>query len=299
MTEEPLLSPTPGESAPATSRSAPGKGFLAASGSVVFPGIGQWIAGYPRRGVIWFGLMAAGLVTLGVSLAFVPTIVVAWVLTVVCTAFFAIVAADAFACGRDSARRLLGSSAARHVAGVGLLVLAAGTWFGIAKIGSAALRAAGVRYRPITTIAMRPTLLPGDLVIARRVPNLRRWDIVIFRPPGRTDIFTQRIAGLPGEKVEIVGGQLRINDTPVPPPPGVDAYTSHTEFGPQTGCEGHPIRLGPGEYFLLGDNSAVAYDSRSFPDAAPGHPVGVVPRESILGRVIAIDWPPRRMHEFK
>lgn len=299
MEEQPLPPSAPDEPTPAKSQSAPGKEFLAACGSVVFPGIGQWIAGYPRRGVIWCCLMIAGLVVLGVSLAYVPTIIVAWVLTVVCTGIFAIAAADAFACGRDSARRLLGSAGLRYVAGVGLLVLAAGVWLGIAKIGSAVLRAAGIRYRPITTIAMRPTLRPGDLVIARRVPNLRRWDIVIYHPPGRTDVFTQRIAGLPGEKIEIVGDQLRINDAPVPPPPGVEAYTSHTEFGPQTGCEGHPIRLGPDEYFLLGDNSAVAYDSRSFPDAAPGHPVGVVPRESILGRVIAIDWPPRRMHEFK
>ena len=298
MEEEPRSTPARGESSPASSEANAGKGFLAACGSVVFPGVGQWIVGRPRRGIVWFCAMAAGLLALGMSLAFAPRIIVAWVLTVVCTAIFAIAAADAFACGRGSSRRLLGSVVRRYVAGV-LLLVAACTWVGIEKIGSAALRAAGVQYRAITTVAMQPTLQPGDRVIARRAADLRRGDIVVFHPPGRQDVFTQRIAGLPGEKVEIVGGELRINNAPVAPPPGVGGYTSHTDFGPQTGCEGHPIRLGPDEYFLLGDHSAVAFDSRSFPDAAAGHQVGAVPREAVLGRVLAIDWPPGRMHEFK
>lgn len=299
MEEQPFSFPAQSESEPPARPSGAGKGFLGACGSVLFPGIGHWIAGRRRRGVIWFAAMAVGLVALGASIGFVPTILAAWVLTVVCTAIFAIAAADAFVCGRDPGRRLIGRAAPRYTAGIGLLLLAVATWAGIAKIGSAALRAAGVRYLAITTQAMRPTLQPGDRVIARRVPDVHRWDIVIFHPPGRQDVFTQRIAGLPGEKVEIVGNELRINDAPVPPPPGIGPYTGHTSYGPQTGCEGHPIRLASGEYFLLGDNSPVAYDSRSFPDAAPGHQVGAVPRESILGRVTAVDWPPKRMREFK
>jgi signal peptidase I len=282
----------------ATRPAEAGKGFLAACGSIAFAGIGQWIAGRPRRGVTWFCIMAVGLLALVVSIAFVPTIAVAWALTVVCAVVFATSVADALTCGRHSRRRLLGSAGPRYAAGIVLLILAAGVWFGMETAGSAALRAAGVRYLAITTRAMLPTLHPGDRVIARHVRDLHRWDVVIFHPPGRTDIFTQRIAGLPGEKVEIVDDQLHINDAPVQPPPGVGPYTSRTSFGPQTGCAGHPVRLGPGEYFLLGDNSPIAYDSRSFPDAAPGHQVGVVPQESILGRVIAIDWPPRRMRQF-
>lgn len=274
------------------------KAFLAACGSVAFPGIGQWIAGRAGRGARWFGAMVAAVVAVGVSIAFGPTIIAAWVLTVIATAIFALAVADAFACGRRSAGPMLGSAAARRAAGVALLVLAIGVWAGIATGGSAALRGLGVRYASITTKAMLPTLRPGDRVIARRTWTLRRWDVVIFHPPGRTDVFTQRIAGLPGEKVEIAGDALRINDAPVQPPAGAGPYTSRTSFGPQTGCAGHPIRLGPGEYFLLGDNSAIAYDSRSFPDAAPGHQVGVVPRESILGRLMGIDWPPGRMRAF-
>jgi signal peptidase I len=299
MTQEPPLSPTPPAAPdPANPQAAAGKGFLGACGSILFPGVGQWIAGRRRRGGAWFGAMVVGLVALTVSIAFAPMILAGWALTVACAAVFAMAVADAFICGRGSARRMLRSAGQRSAAGIVLLALAAGTWMGIAKAGSAVLGAAGVRYVAITTRAMRPTLHPGDRVIARRVSNLRRWDIVIFRPPGRTDVFTQRIAGLPGEKIEIIHDQLQINDAVTSPPPGVGPYTSHTAYGPQTGCADHPIRLGPGEYFLLGDNSPVAYDSRSFPDAEPGHQVGAVPRQSILGRVIAIDWPPGRMRQI-
>jgi signal peptidase I len=299
MKDDPIAPATEAQSRAEISRITAGKAFLAACGSVAFPGIGQWIAGYAGRGARWFGAMAAAVIAVGVSIAFGPTIIVAWVLTVVATGIFAIAVADAFACGRRSDRRMLGSVRARQVAGVALLVIAVGVWAGIATGGSAALRALGVRYVGITTKAMLPTLRPGDRIIARRTPTLRRWDVVIFHPPGRTDLFTQRIAGLPGEKVEIVDNVLRINDAPVQPPTGAGPYTSQTSFGPQTGCAGHPIRLGPNEYFLLGDNSAIAYDSRSFPDAAPGHQVGAVPRESILGRAMGIDWPPGRMRAFR
>ena len=297
MEEQPTSASTPWDQ-PARP-AIPGKGFLAACGSAVFPGVGQWLAGDRPRGIAWACAMAAALVALWLAIAFVPWIMAAWALTIVCTAIFALSAANAFLRGQASVRPLLASPGRRYAAGVLLLGIALGLWAGVGELSAITLRAAGVRYLAITTQAMRPTLHPGDRVIARRVPNLRRWDIVTFRPPGRTDVFTQRIAGLPGEKVEIVDDQLRINDAAVSPPPGVGPYTSRTSYGPQTGCAGHPIRLGPGEYFLLGDNSAFAYDSRSFPDAAPNHQVGAIPRESILERVIAIDWPPGRMHEFK
>jgi signal peptidase I len=184
----------------------------------------------------------------------------------------------------------------RYVAGGCLLLMTLLLLVGMARIVPIGLAAAGVRSVDIGTIAMRPTLAPGDSVVAHRNKTLHLWDIVIFHPPGRQDIFTQRIAGLPGEKVEIVGGQLRINDVPATPPPGVGPYAGHVNFGPQTGCEGKPILLGPGEYFVLCDNPVSTYDSRSFPVTAEGHQVGAVPLEAILGRVTAVVSPFRFRH---
>ena len=42
-----------------------------------------------------------------------------------------------------------------------------------------------------------------------------RGDIVIVTPPGRTDDYIKRVIGLPGDKIELVAGQLFINDRAV------------------------------------------------------------------------------------
>jgi signal peptidase I len=103
---------------------------------------------------------------------------------------------------------------------------------------------------------------------------------------------------LPGEKIEIVAGRLLVNDVALSPPVAIGPYTVPS-YGPQTASQGHPIRLGADEYFLLGDNSPQAYDSRCWADAAPGHQLGAVPRASIVGRVTAICFPLKRMHQFQ
>jgi hypothetical protein len=55
-------------------------------------------------------------------------------------------------------------------------------------------------------------------------------------------------------------------------------YSEKGDFGVRS-----PVSLGPNEYFLLGDNSLVSQDSRVF---------GPVHADELLGRPVAVVWPP-------
>jgi signal peptidase I len=55
--------------------------------------------------------------------------------------------------------------------------------------------------------------------------------------------------------------------------------------GLAAGSTPRPLTLPAGEFFVLGDNRGVSIDSRAF---------GLVPRDRILGRVMARYWPPGR-----
>jgi signal peptidase I len=120
-------------------------------------------------------------------------------------------------------------------------------------------------------------LLPGDPLADRPYylfHQPQRGEIVIFHFPTdpRRD-FVKRIAGLPGETVEIRQGVLYINGNPIAEPYLTNNGTS--SFPPTTVPEGH--------YFVLGDNRSNSSDSRTW---------GVVPWRNIVGQAWLIYWPP-------
>jgi signal peptidase I len=147
-------------------------------------------------------------------------------------------------------------------------------------------------YR-IPASGMDPTVHLGDHVVASRFayrwPTGRhrgspsRWDMVTFR--AGSDSFMQRVAALPGETVVIRGKQLFVDGRAIADPfaaqsdsrvyPNSPAlpqpYRNRDWFG--------PLKLGPGRYFLLGDNRDRSFDSRYR---------GPIEEGQIIGRVIYV-----------
>jgi signal peptidase I len=108
---------------------------------------------------------------------------------------------------------------------------------------------------------------------------IHRGEVVVFNSlttPG--EALIKRVIGLPGDTVELRDGAVFVNGARVAEP-----YV----HGQSTACHNacSPVRLGAGQYFMMGDNREVSLDSRSF---------GPVPAEKIVGTVLVRLWPPEK-----
>jgi len=145
--------------------------------------------------------------------------------------------------------------------------------------------------RWIPSESMVPTLKVNDKLIVDKLSydftNPQRGDIVVFSPtdnikkenPNLKDALIKRIIGLPGDKVEVKGERVYINDRPLQEKYIEDS--PHYQFG--------PVTVPPNSYLVLGDNRNDSWDS---------HYWGFVPRHLIIGRAIIRFWPPNRVGEL-
>ena len=153
----------------------------------------------------------------------------------------------------------------------------------------------------IPTGSMRPTLIEGDRILVDKViygiripftawqlPRIRspqRGDIVVFRSiedPSRD--FIKRLAAVGGDTVEIKDLRVWINGRPLNDPP-VFRQMAYYNRGTYADA-GQPLKVPPGRYFFLGDNSASSRDSRYW---------GLLPDSKVIGRAFVIYWPPKRI----
>ena len=136
-----------------------------------------------------------------------------------------------------------------------------------------------------------------------------RGDVIVFRKPTDTDTdYIKRLIGLPGDRIQMRGGVLHINDAPVPrreaePFVATDGFgrpfrvrhyvqtlpngVEHSVLEMQ-GDRGHMdntrvYRVPEGHYFLMGDNRDNSVDSRD-------RSVGMVPRANLIGRADILFW---------
>jgi signal peptidase I len=162
--------------------------------------------------------------------------------------------------------------------------------------------------------------------------EIRRGDIIVFKYPGNKhdpagDIqpnnipfktnYVKRVIGLPGDKIEIRGLQVYVNNQPLPeqwvaginedekaplkveqplPPkkPG-ESYTVYyypkTIEAAQSGIPRHqeslhyavdgPVTVPEDSYFVMGDNRDNSTDGRAW---------GFVPRDLVIGRAMFVYW---------
>ncbi len=119
--------------------------------------------------------------------------------------------------------------------------------------------------------SMAPSINNGNVVLVNRLYKsflpLERRDIIVFYLSGQESI--RRIYGLPGETITISKGNLFVDDVLIDDFDLKNSLSSNIDQN---------VKLGPDEYYVLGDNLDSSNDSR-FSD------VGNVKRENIKGKV--------------
>jgi signal peptidase I len=164
-------------------------------------------------------------------------------------------------------------------------------------------------YR-IPSGSMEPTLTIGQRILANRMINHPSvGDVVVFHPPAGADpddaqcgnpnqgtghsqacdkgtaaessqTFIKRVVAGPGDTIYIKNGHVWRN--------GVrekDSYIYQCGTGPDCNFR-TPIKIPPGDYFMMGDNRGESDDSRFW---------GPVPDKWVIGVAFFTYWPPDRI----
>jgi len=163
----------------------------------------------------------------------------------------------------------------------------------------------------IPSVSMDPTLKVGDRVLVNKLTyrfhEPGRGDVIVFQDPNAPPIhrnpvsafahwvtdglglttspdkdFIKRVIGLPGETVEIKGGKVYINGSPLGPEPYLSPILD------SGCCAGRTWHVPQGELFVMGDNRTDSNDSRGT--------LGFIPLNKVVGRAFVIIWPPSRIH---
>jgi signal peptidase I len=183
--------------------------------------------------------------------------------------------------------------------------------FGVALILAIVLRTFFIQAYKIPSGSMERTLLIGDHIIVNkldygfRLPDslfgltpfsseipygkylfsiepVHRGDVVVFVfPEDQTKDFIKRVVGIPGDTIEVKSGLLYLNGVRAPDP-HAQFDKSAAERQPGSQADFMPLlKLGPDQYFMMGDNRDHSYDSRFW---------GPITRDAIEGRAMFIYW---------
>ena len=147
-----------------------------------------------------------------------------------------------------------------------------------------------VQYTPIHGPSMEPGLQSEQGVIVNQLAYFfgapQRGDVIVFHPPiSPSEEYIKRIIAIPGDTIALTDTSVTVNGVDLKEP-----YVNPADTGPnENGQVIPPTKLGPGEYWVMGDNRGDSIDSRAF---------GAVPRQNIVGKAEMVVWPLTAIHRI-
>ncbi len=151
----------------------------------------------------------------------------------------------------------------------------------IVALGLLVMSLGACRESKIDTGSMEPSIKKGEDVTINFMAYVSsqpaRWDVVAYKNEhtnGHT--WCHRLVGLGGETIDIRDGFVFINGTKLEYPAKLGSVRYAPTSGGEPGAVRFPYTVPAGTYFVLGDNTNDAYDSRY---------IGTVSESDIKGRV--------------
>jgi signal peptidase I len=255
--------------------------WIAALLTWLLPGLGHLYAGRPKRAAAALLALYVGVVPLLLLSFAAPRPVLR--LALLLLAFLAPLALLPVDAARVARRSVPGPRRfyQRWYALLGVWAVGA---FVVQSAAFDAIRAHVAEAFRIPSGSMAPTILPGDVLLAR--PRLahpvQRGTVVIYQLAGDPDRYVHRVVGVPGDTLAMRAFRLTVNGQAAPwpratPTPGADAEFTDAAFAwqhsrlapgaepvagePTYGTWG-PLVLRADEYFVLGDDYGNSLDSR-------------------------------------
>ncbi len=125
--------------------------------------------------------------------------------------------------------------------------------------------------------SMEPNFHNNEYVLVDKAAYLfqppQRGDVIIFHYP--LDVhkdFIKRIIGLPGDTVQTTSTSVIVDGH----------FTSEPYIGVPFNFDSNMWKLGPNQFFVMGDNRDNSLDSRIW---------GPLERSYIVGKAVAVYWP--------
>jgi signal peptidase I len=140
--------------------------------------------------------------------------------------------------------------------------------------------------RTIVDPKMSPALKQGQWVAINQMAYIfgtpSRGELVLMADPSNnSNVMIRRVIGLPGDTITLTATTVAVN--------GVTLTESYVQANP--GVPANPVvgnfTVPKDSFYVLGDNRTEADDSRQF---------GIVPRQNISGKALAVYWPLSSFH---